>query len=453
MPTSNHSPWESISDLGDLALAAAAFVQQRHQTVTTWELFLTSQPVGWNYLLFAGLSTLLERLQAYHLTTEQIEYLRCHPAFASIPLAWLDHLSSLRFTGDVWAMPEGTVCFAPSPVLRITAPFDVAALVGSLVKGTLLHQIQVASKVSRMMTAAEGRMLIDQSVVSSSELTQAQSTTRAAYLAGILSTTHTEAARQLQLPSHVLMPAAWPMLFQNEVEAFHRFGQSFNTMHVPVVDIMDAMKGIKHAIASGAPMQAVHLEAAGDLVELSLEARRMLDQNKRKHVKILFSGDLDEEAIAKLVHRRAAVDGFVVNASKVKSADGASVRGVYKLVAHHHPPEPMLPAYQMSAARRSYPWAKQVHRQTNDDGSFAGDIIARESEGYKGEKLLVPMMKQGVLVAKLPSLEEARDYCMMQRIRLPVELLALTPAKQMYPIRYSDALEQEMSRLVARHRV
>lgn len=444
-------PLGLAAGLGDIALAAVSFVQQRHQRLTTWEFSIASQPGPWNYLVFAGLGTLLEQLQSYHFSAEQIEYLRYHPALAGIPLAWFDHLATLQFEGALWAMKEGTVFFAPAPVLRITAPFDIGVLINSLVTNTLCHQIQVASKVSRLLTAAEGRMLIDQSHPFAMDNASALATTRAAYVAGILTTTFAEAARQFQLPSHVLMPYAWPMLNPDEVEAFHRYGSTFTTMSIPVVDTYETLTGIKHAIASGIPLHAIRLDGS-ELVEQSIEARRMLDQAGRKHVKILASGELDEERIAKLLAQRAAIDGFIVSAALVKSSDTSLLRGVYKLVAHQEADSSWEPGYQLSTGRRSYPWAKQVYRRTTDDGSFAGDIIAREAEEHPGEALLLSVLDQGKVAARQQSLEEARDYSMMQRVRLPMELLDLTATKQMYPIQYSETLEAEMAHLALRHR-
>lgn len=429
-------------ELGDLAQAAVAFSHGRHQQRVTCEFSICTSPTGFNYLIFAGLAPLLEQLEGWKLTAEQVEYLRYHPAFASVPLPWLEHLSTLRFTGEVWSMPEGTHFWAPAPVLRITASFDQAVLITTTILGTLTSAIRIASKVGRLMSAAEGRQLLEMGGRHCRSAAEAAMQTRSAYLAGMLTTTNTEGARQLGLPTHVLMPHDWPMLMGDEVEAFHRFGSSFSTMSIPVCDSFDSMLGVKHAIASGSPLQAVRLDS-GDHAVLSIEARKLLDQANRRHVKIIASGNLNEESIARLVKQRAPIDGFAVG-----SCLGAGLlNSVYKLVATQDAAGTWEPIAQLALGKRHYPHAKQVHRLSDEAGSFAGDDITLGAEQHEGEPLLHPVMHDGIRTSRQPSLEEARDFCLMQRIRLPGELLDLTPQKPGYRVRYSELLEREMQRL------
>ncbi len=436
-------------ELGDLAQAAAAFEEGQSGQLATFEFSVSDSAAECNYLVFAGLSTLIEQLQFFQLDPTFIEYLRYHPAFAGISLGWFDHLGQLRFKGDVWSLAEGSIFFAPAPVLRITAPFEVGVLLSSVVTGMLTHQIQVATRVSRLLSACEGRQLIEVAVRSAVNAEHANVTTRAAYLAGIMNTTNVAAARRWQLPSQVLMSHVWPMYIPDEVEAFHRFGKHFMTTCIPVVDTNETLAGVKHAIASGAPLQAIRLDS-GDLFHLSVEARKLLDQNGRRHVKIIASGELNEDKLSRLVSQQAPIDGFAIG-SAILQAASMEISSVYKLVAIQDRSGSWEPISKRTSGKRSYPWTKQVYRTAGDDGAFTHDVIAWDRESLVGEKLLQPIMKQGELAGKLPSIEECRDYCMMQRIRLPVELLALTPVKQKYPIRYSAALEQEMTRLMRMH--
>jgi len=216
-----------------------------------------------------------------------------------------------------------------------------------------------------------------------------------------------------------------------------------------VVDTNETLAGVKHAIASGAPLQAIRLDS-GDLFHLSVEARKLLDQNGRRHVKIIASGELNEDKLSRLVSQQAPIDGFAIGPAILQAAS-MEISSVYKLVAVQDRSGSWEPISKMTSGKRSYPWPKQVYRKAGDDGAFTHDVIAWNRESLVGEKLLQPIIKQGELAGKLPNIEECRDYCMMQRIRLPVELLALTPVKQKYPIRYSAALEQEMTRLMRMH--
>lgn len=432
-------------ELGDLAQAAAAFEEGQASASVCFEFSVCVAPTNCNYLVFAGLAPLLEQLQQFRLDASFIEYLRYHPSFAGISLRWFDHLSQLHFTGDVWSMAEGGVFFAPAPVLRITSPFDVGLLASSMVIGILTHQIQVATKVSRLLSASEGRQLYEMGLRRTPNIEQACATTRAAYIAGIISTTNAEAARRWQLPTQTLMSHAWPMFFPDEVEAFHRYGKHLMTTSNPVVDTNDSLAGVKLAIASGSPMQAIRLDS-GDLNLLSTEARKLLDQNGRRHVKIIASGQLDEEKVAKLVSQRAPIDGFAIG-SAIAEPTSLYINSVYKLVAMQERSGCWEPACKMTLGKRSYPWPKQVFRTASDDGSFSQDVIAWDRESLVGEKQLHQVMKQGELISKLPGIEACRDYSMMQRIRLPAELLSLAPVKQRYPIRYSATLEQELVKL------
>lgn len=433
-------------ELGDLAQAAAAFEEGQSGQLAIFEFSILASPAESNYLVFAGLATLINQLQNFQLSPSIIDYLQYHSSFAGISLGWLEHLRQLKFKGDVWSMAEGSIFFAPSPVLRITAPFEVGVLLSSMVTGVLAHQIHVATGVSRLLAAAEGRQLIDVAVGNTANSELADTTTRAAYLAGIVSTTNLAAAQRWQLPSQVLMTHVWPMFIPDEVEAFHRFGRHFMTSCIPVVDTIDALASVKHAIASGAPLQAIRLES-GDLFHLSVEARRLLDQNGRRRVKIIAGGHLDEDKISRLISHQAPIDVFAISNAMMQTSVNVN-RFVYKLVAVQTCTGNWEPVSSLSSGSRSYPWPKQVYRTAGDDGTYIHDVIAWEREMLVGEKLLQPIMKQGELINKLPGIEQCRDYCMMQRIRVPAELLALSPVKHKYPIRYSAALEQEMTRLL-----
>jgi nicotinate phosphoribosyltransferase len=445
-PSGSEEPLGLWCDLGLLSQAAIAFVHDRHQTPSHFEFSISTLPAHRNYLIFAGLETLLRRLDRYGFASEQIEYLRHHPAFAAVPLLWFEHLSKLRFEGDVTSMPEGTIFWAPAPVLRITAPFDVGSLISSLVMGTLTRQIAVASKVSRLLTAVSGRMLIEAAVGHANNPSDALSITRAAYLAGTLTTTNSQAARLLKLPTHSLMHDAWSMLCQNESEVCHQNSSAFGTMNIPIIYSPESLHRVRRSITSGASLQAICIDNI-DLHAFSIEARRMLDQAGRKHAKIIASGQLNEEKIARLIEQGSPIDGFAVGTSLATQDDSPILKSVYKLVAHQSSDGNWKPVSNNIVGKRSYPWAKQVMRRCNDDGSFAEDLITKVDEETSGEPLLTQVMKDGKHCIRLPSLEECRDYCMMQRVRLPEELLELLPAKHAYPVHYSEALENDMKRL------
>ncbi|HMP16125.1 MAG TPA: hypothetical protein PKD72_03810, partial [Gemmatales bacterium] len=388
-------------ELGDLAQAAAAYEEGYAQRLATFEYSLRVPPAFCNYLVFAGLEPLLQSLQQFRFPSELLDYLKQHPAFAGISFRWFDHLADLKFQGDVWALLEGSVFFAPAPILRITAPLEWGLLLATAVPAFLSLPTRVATRVARFVTACEGRPLIEQTLRQAHTQEEANNITRAAYLAGITSTTNLAAAERWKLPATSYMTDTWTMLLPDEVEAFHRYGSHFPTTCIAVIDTVDPLTGLMHAIASGAPLQAIRLEH-GDLLSLSIQARKLLDDNGRRHVKLLASGDLNEEQIAKLIQQRAPVDGYIAGRG-ITTWEENPWEDVYKLVAVQEKPGIWEPACKLTTGKLSYPWPKQVYRLASDDGTFAQDVIAWEREVLVGEKLLQQVMHQGKRAAPLPT--------------------------------------------------
>jgi nicotinate phosphoribosyltransferase len=234
------------------------------------------------------------------------------------------------------------------------------------------------------------------------------------------------------------------MAYDDETESFRKFGEVFPSACTLLVDTYDTLRGVRNAIASGAPMQGIRLDS-GDLGALAKGARRILDEAGRKDVKIVASGDLNEYKIRDLLADGAPIDMFGVGTELVTSRDEPTLGTVYKLVEQDTASGP-IGRLKLSSAKKTYPYAKQVFRQSAADGTFAFDLIARATEWQPGEPLLVPMLKDGQLVRPLPRLEEIRSRCEEQRRRLP-SLLHKLEKQPAYPVRISEALEAEARRL------
>ncbi len=205
-----------------------------------------------------------------------------------------------------------------------------------------------------------------------------------------------------------------------------------------LIDTYDTVLGARHALASGAAMQAVRLDS-GDLGALSKEVRAVLDAGGRPDVQIVASGDLNEYKIRDLLAAGAPIDVFGVGTELVTSRDDPALNAVYKLV-EQETPRGLVGRVKLSKGKKTFPHPKQVYRQCGPDGAFRGDVVARETERQEGEPLLVPILRQGELVDTLPTLEECRTHCRQQLDRLPRELLSLEPAPG-YPVRFSEELE------------
>jgi nicotinate phosphoribosyltransferase len=266
---------------------------------------------------------------------------------------------------------------------------------------------------------------------------------RAAYIAGFAGTSHAEAARRLGIPATGTMAHSWIQAFPDESTAFAAFTRAFGASSTLLVDTYDTLDGVRHAAAIEPPVPAIRIDS-GDLEDLVRRARVILDERGRQDTRIMVSGDLDEERIERLVASGAPVDGFGVGTELITSRDAPAMGMVYKLVELDGQGR-----YKLSPGKKTYPMAKQVFRRRDADGRFASDHVTRADESADGEPLLVPVLRGGRLVAPLPSLEEIRARSRDQLAALPPRLLPLD-ARPDYPITYSDLLEADARRLMAR---
>jgi nicotinate phosphoribosyltransferase len=377
--------------------------------------------------------------------------LRQHPSFGHVPADWFERLAELRFTGEVWAIPEGTVVFAGEPLLRVTAPLAQAQLVETYLVTTMAFQTLVASKAARVATAAKGRPVFDFGSRRAHGPQAGLLAARAAYMGGCVGTSNAEAARLLDIPSMGTQAHSWVMAFGDEIAAFRAFGQVFPQSATMLVDTYDTVQGVRNALASGAPMQAVRLDS-GDLGLLSKEVRQILDEAGRHDVRVVASGDLNEYRIRDLLAGVAPIDVFGVGTELVTrgtelvtSRDDPTLNVVYKLV-EQETATGRVGRLKRSAGKKTYPYAKQVYRQSDSDGGFVGDRVVDVAEQEDGLPLVEPVLCNGQLVKPLPSLEQARARFVEQRGHLPQRLLDLEPC-ELYPVLVSPWLQAEAARL------
>ncbi|HVS34471.1 MAG TPA: nicotinate phosphoribosyltransferase [Gemmataceae bacterium] len=432
-----------LTDLYELTMAAGYFVNGLADRSATFELWARRLPACRNFLIATGLEQAIHYLQHLSFSSDQIDYLRTHPAFRAVPPDWFDGLADFRFRGDVWAVPEGTVVFAGEPLLRVTAPLDQAQIIETYLITTLTIQMAVASKAVRVVASARGRPVFDFGSRRAHGPQAGLLAARAAYIGGCVGTSNAEAGRLLGIPTMGTQAHAWVMAFDEETEAFRRFGEVFPTASTLLIDTYDTLRGARRAVESGAAMQAVRLDS-GDLVSLSKQVREVLDTAGRKDVKIVASGDLNEYKIRDLLAAGAPIDVFGVGTEMAVSRDEPTLSLVYKLV-EQETDHGRAGRVKLAEGKRSYPFAKQIHRRSGPDGLFRSDVIAQDGEACDGEPLLVPVLRQGRLIAALPSAEEIRTRCRRQIDRLPRPLLDLEPAPG-YSVLVSDGLETALRR-------
>ncbi len=432
------------TDLYQLTMAAGYVAGGLHtRAAGTFELFVRRLP--WNrrsYLVAAGLDRALMFLEDLALGDDEIAWLRDLPAFASAPVDFFAFLRGLRFTGDVWAMPEGTPFFAFEPIVRVTAPLAEAQYVETALLSIVNFESTIASKAARIVRAAAGRPVMEFGARRAHGLEAALFAARAAYLAGGDSTSYVEAGRRFGIPLAGTMAHSWVMAADDEMSAFRNYAALFGVRATLLLDTYDTIAAAQAVAASDLRPGAVRIDS-GDLAAASGEVRRVLDAAGLRATKIVVSGDLDEFSIADLVARGARVDGFGVGTALVTSEDAPALGGVYKLVELRREGR-VAAVRKRSPGKATWPGSKQVWRVMRD-GVAHHDVVALEDEPPLdgAAPLLTPVMQRGRRVRPV-SLADARTYCRSAVDALPSTLLDLGPAKP-YPVDVSDRLRALIS--------
>ena len=434
-----------LTDLYELTMAAG-YVQTGFEGRATFELFTRSLPPRRNFLVAAGLDQALEFLEQLRFNAEQISYLRRHPAFAAIREPFFEYLASFRFSGEVWTMPEGTLCFPGEPLLRVTAPIAEAQIVETALLATVSFQTMVASKAARSVEASAGRPIVEFGARRAHGIESGVLAARAAFVGGCRGTSNVEAGHLFGIPTYGTQAHSWIMAHETEEEAFGLFLDLFPRHSVLLLDTYDTRAALEKLIAMGRKPRGVRLDS-GDLIADSIWTRARLDDAGWGDVEIFASGDLDEDRIASLLAAGARIDTFGVGTSVSTSSDAPSLNVLYKL-AEVERDGVLWEAAKLSAAKVTYPGRKQVYRTTDATGHYAGDVIALEDESAPpGQSLLVPVMRDGHRLAAPVPLTEAQSRCREQIERLPACLRALAPAEPPYPVGYSARLEKLLARV------
>ncbi|HWI81136.1 nicotinate phosphoribosyltransferase [Ramlibacter sp.] len=426
-----------LTDLYQLTMLQAYFDRGMDRPAS-FELFVRKLPAGRNFLLAAGLEQVLQYLEQLRFEPPDLAWLAQTGRFSA---PFLRALATLRFTGDVWAMPEGTVFFPAEPILRITAPLGQAQLAESRVINLLHYQSLVASKAARCVLAAPQRLLIDFGLRRAHGGEAGLLSARASYLAGFAGTATVQAGRDFGIPLYGTMAHSYVQAFDDEAAAFAHFVRSQPGNATLLIDTYDteaaARKVVRLAagLAGGpAAIHAVRLDS-GDLGLHARRVRAILDAGGLAGVRILASGNLDEHRLRELVDGGAPIDGFGVGTRMNTSADAAYLDCAYKLTEYDG-----IGRRKQSEGKATWPGRKQVLRRAAGDGRFVGDLLTLEGDGAGGAApLLQQVMAGGVRTGAAPTLDASRELARRQVAALPPALRALEPAPP-YPVAVSDSL-------------
>jgi nicotinate phosphoribosyltransferase len=433
-----------FADLYELRMARA-YRDLGMEREAVFSLFVRRLPPTRNYLLACGVEDLLDTLEALRFGPDSLDYLR---SLGEFPEAFLDWLAGFRFSGTVHAVPEGTPVFAEEPLLEVVAPIAEAQMIETLAMNMVGLQTLLASKASRVVTAAAGRPVVDFGSRRAQGIDAAVAGARAFHVAGVAATSNTLAGARYGIPVAGTMAHSYVQAFDREAEAFRAFAR-LHPETILLVDTYDTAEGVRCVVALARELgeafriRGVRLDS-GDLLALSREARAILDEAGLRQVQVFASGGLDEERIAALLDAGAPIDAFGVGTEMSVSGDAPALDLAYKLTRYAG-----IGRTKLSAGKRILPGRKQVFRRT-EDGLAEGDIIARAEERLAGRPLLRPAMQEGRRLHARPPLGEARACAAAELAALPARLRALHPSDPPYPVTISPALAAEESAVRAR---
>jgi nicotinate phosphoribosyltransferase len=425
-----------LTDLYQLNMIQAYLDHGKTKTAV-FEFFVRNLPARRGFLVAAGLEQALDFLEGLHFSAEEIEWLARSGRFGK---GLLEHLAALRFTGDVHAIPEGTVFFADEPILRVTAPLPEAQLVETRLINILHFQSLIAAKAARMMLAAPGKLLVDFGLRRAHGYEAGVMAARASYITGFAGTATMLAEKWFGIPTFGTMAHSFIQAYDDEITAFEEFAQSRPDHLTFLIDTYDTEAGARKVVAlaprlkaRGITIRSVRLDS-GDLIALSKSVRSILDKGGLGEVDIFASGGLAEDDLAEMLQAGAPIDGFGIGTSLTTSSDVPALDCAYKLQEYDG-----LPRRKRSIGKATWPGRKQVWRRYGSDGRMAGDILSIESDHHSGEPLIQPVMRAGRRIGPPPTLAEIRARATRDLARLPEWLRLLRPQGS-YPVEVAGAL-------------
>ena len=433
-----------LTDLYQLTMAACYF-DQGMQEEATFSLFIRKYPEHRGYFVAAGLEEALRYLETLRFSADDLAYLDATGLFST---KFLDYLQGVRFTGEVFALPEGSIFFKDEPVIEVSAPIIEAQLAETFIINAVSLQTLIASKAARSFHVAQGRPLIDFSLRRTQGTDAGLKVARASYLAGFQGTSNVLAGKLYGLPIFGTMAHSYITSFTQEIEAFRVFARTFPKITTLLIDTYDNFAGARKAVqvakemeARGERLQYVRLYS-GDFASISQEVRKILDENGLKYVKILASGGFDEFKMAKVLAGGGLIDSFAVGTKIGVSADAPYFDCAYKLVKYAG-----RPVMKLSTGKVTLVDKKQIFRRYDAQGRLGRDTIAlREEVIPEAAPLLQKFMAGGRVTQDLPTLKESREYFLSQFNLLPESYKALEEPEP-YPVDLSPGLRDLQARV------
>lgn len=434
-----------LCDFYELTMSQGYFSHGYGDRITYFDLFFRRCPDGGGFAIAAGLEQIVQYVQDLHFGPEDIEYLRSRNMFTE---DFLEYLANFKFTGDIWAVPEGTPVFPREPIITVRAPAIQAQLVETFLLLCVNHQSLIATKANRVVRAAEGRTVLEFGSRRAQGADAAMLGARAAYIGGCHGTACTISDQLFGVKAGGTMAHAWVQMFDNEYEAFKAYAQLYPNNAVLLVDTYNTLKsGVPNAIRVfnevlkplGITKCGIRLDS-GDMAYLTRQARKMLDEAGWTECQISVSNSLDEYIIRDVLRQGAKIDMFGVGERLITAKSEPVFGGVYKLAAVEEADGTVVPKIKISenVEKITNPHFKKLYRfYAKDTGKAIADYMTIYDEkvddsqdmvifdpdatwkrkrvyNFTARELQVPVFQGGELVYKLPSLEEIRTYCAEQ---------------------------------------
>ncbi|MDP2411768.1 MAG: nicotinate phosphoribosyltransferase [Pseudolabrys sp.] len=425
------------TDLYELNMVQA-YLDRGEDRDAVFEFFVRRLPERRGFLLAAGLEDALGFLETMRYSDADIAWLRGTGRFRD---NLIDYLAGFRFTGDVHAIPEGSVCFPNEPLLRITAPLPQAQLVESRLINILHFQTMIASKAARMVLAAPGKILSDFGLRTAHGAEAGLYSARASYIAGFGGAANVLAGQRYGIPIVGTMAHSFIQVHDDETTAFENYARARPDGVILLIDTYDTEAGARKVVelaprlkADGIAIRGVRIDS-GDLIASARKVRRIFDDGGLRDVIILVSGGINEDTLQTMMAAQAPIDGFGIGVNLDASIDAPSLDCAYKLQEYAGTPKRKL-----SEGKTTWPGRKQVWRSYDADGRMAGDILSLENDSHPGETLVAPVMRGGQRISPPPTLQQIRERAARDLARLPEPLRQLEPGT-VYPVTVADKLQ------------
>nr|MBQ1577681.1 nicotinate phosphoribosyltransferase [Oscillospiraceae bacterium] len=484
MKTANGINLTMLCDFYELTMGNGYFLSDRKDRISYFDVFFRRVPDAGGFAIAAGLEQIVSYIQNLHFDPEDIAYLRSRGIFDE---RFLSYLENFRFSGDIWAVPEGTPIFPGEPVITVRAPAIEAQLLETYMLLEFNHQSLIATKASRICRAAEGRTVLEFGSRRAQGIAGAVTGARAAFIGGCAGTACTVSDQIYGVPAAGTMAHSWVQMFDSEYEAFVHYCRTYPENAVLLVDTYDSLRsGVPNAIRAfdeilkplGIKKCGIRFDS-GDMAYLTKKARKMLDDAGWTECRITVSNSLDEHLIRDLIRQGARIDSFGVGERLITSKSEPVFGGVYKLCAVEDGDGNRIPKIKISEniEKITNPDFKKLYRfYDRETGKAEADYIClreetvaddqplticdpmarwkrKTMENYRAVELQVPVFRGGKLVYQLPTLNEIKAYCAKQIETLWPEVLRFENPHQYY-VDLSDrlmALKDEMLHSAGKH--